>query len=135
MSGLLGASEIRDIAQRIGVTPTKKLGQNFVVDANTCRRIVKSADVNEHDIALEIDRMIMEDLFGVDQSKVYILAPNMNEANRSMGANKNRYIILNRPEQLLGTINPEVIITPNAYQRPDYEDFMDMIRTRKLTSS
>jgi 16S rRNA (adenine1518-N6/adenine1519-N6)-dimethyltransferase len=54
MSGLLGASEIRDIAQRIGVTPTKKLGQNFVVDANTCRRIVKSADVNEHDIALEI---------------------------------------------------------------------------------
>ena len=54
MSGLLGASEIREIAARIGVNPTKKLGQNFVVDANTCRRIVKSADVEKNDIALEI---------------------------------------------------------------------------------
>ena len=54
MSGLLGAAEIREIASRIGVNPTKKLGQNFVVDANTCRRIVKSADVQKSDIALEI---------------------------------------------------------------------------------
>jgi len=54
MSGLLGAAEIREIAARIGVNPTKKLGQNFVVDANTCRRIVKSADVHEGDVALEI---------------------------------------------------------------------------------
>ena len=54
MSGLLGAAEIREIASRIGVNPTKKLGQNFVVDANTCRRIVKSADVEKSDIALEI---------------------------------------------------------------------------------
>jgi 16S rRNA (adenine1518-N6/adenine1519-N6)-dimethyltransferase len=54
MSGLLGASEIREIAERIGVKPTKKLGQNFVVDANTCRRIVKAAEVNESDVALEI---------------------------------------------------------------------------------
>jgi 16S rRNA (adenine1518-N6/adenine1519-N6)-dimethyltransferase len=54
MSGLLGAAEIREIAARIGVNPTKKLGQNFVVDANTCRRIVKAADVDKNDIALEI---------------------------------------------------------------------------------
>jgi 16S rRNA (adenine1518-N6/adenine1519-N6)-dimethyltransferase len=54
MSGLLGAAEIREIAERIGVKPTKKLGQNFVVDANTCRRIVKAAEVNSSDVALEI---------------------------------------------------------------------------------
>ena len=54
MSNLLGAAEIREIAQRIGLRPTKKLGQNFVVDANTCRKIVKSADVGPTDIALEI---------------------------------------------------------------------------------
>lgn len=54
MSGLLGAAEIREIAERIGVRPTKKLGQNFVVDANTCRKIVKSADVGPGDVALEI---------------------------------------------------------------------------------
>ena len=54
MSNLLGAAEIREIAERIGLRPTKKLGQNFVVDANTCRKIVKSADVGPTDIALEI---------------------------------------------------------------------------------
>ena len=54
MRSLLGATEIREIAARIDLTPTKKLGQNFVVDGNTCRRIVKSADVTKSDIALEI---------------------------------------------------------------------------------
>ena len=54
MSNLLGAAEIREIAERIGLRPTKKLSQNFVVDANTCRKIVKSADVGPTDIALEI---------------------------------------------------------------------------------
>lgn len=54
MTSLLGAAEIREIAARIGVNPTKKLGQNFVVDANTCRRIVKIADVQPDDVALEI---------------------------------------------------------------------------------
>ena len=54
MASLLGAAEIREIATRIGVNPTKKLGQNFVVDANTCRRIVKVADVRSDDVALEI---------------------------------------------------------------------------------
>jgi 16S rRNA (adenine1518-N6/adenine1519-N6)-dimethyltransferase len=54
MSGLLGAVEIREIASRLDLKPTKKLGQNFVVDANTCRRIVKAADVLSDDVALEI---------------------------------------------------------------------------------
>jgi 16S rRNA (adenine1518-N6/adenine1519-N6)-dimethyltransferase len=54
MGNLLGAAEIREIAERIGVRPTKKLGQNFVVDANTCRKIVKGADVGSEDVALEI---------------------------------------------------------------------------------
>lgn len=54
MASLLGAAEIREIAGRIGVSPTKKLGQNFVVDPNTCRRIVKTAEVQPEDVALEI---------------------------------------------------------------------------------
>jgi len=54
MGQLLGAAQIREIAAAIGVVPTKKLGQNFVVDANTCRRIVKIAQVQPTDTALEI---------------------------------------------------------------------------------
>lgn len=54
MSTLLGAVEIRQLAQQLDLKPTKKLGQNFVVDANTCRKIVKLAQVGPDDIALEI---------------------------------------------------------------------------------
>jgi 16S rRNA (adenine1518-N6/adenine1519-N6)-dimethyltransferase len=54
MTNLLGASEIRDLANKLDLKPTKKLGQNFVVDANTCRKIVKLAEVGNKDIALEI---------------------------------------------------------------------------------
>ena len=54
MSNLLGAAEIREIAERLGVRPTKKLGQNFVIDANTCRKIVNVAGVESSDVALEI---------------------------------------------------------------------------------
>jgi 16S rRNA (adenine1518-N6/adenine1519-N6)-dimethyltransferase len=54
VSILLGATEIRELAAKLDLKPTKKLGQNFVVDANTCRKIVKLADVTSTDIALEI---------------------------------------------------------------------------------
>jgi 16S rRNA (adenine1518-N6/adenine1519-N6)-dimethyltransferase len=45
MGALLGPAEIRDLAELLGIQPTKKLGQNFVIDANTVRRIVKAAGV------------------------------------------------------------------------------------------
>jgi 16S rRNA (adenine1518-N6/adenine1519-N6)-dimethyltransferase len=45
VSALLGPAEIRDLAELLGIQPTKKLGQNFVIDANTVRRIVKAAGV------------------------------------------------------------------------------------------
>ncbi|HZX98975.1 MAG TPA: 16S rRNA (adenine(1518)-N(6)/adenine(1519)-N(6))-dimethyltransferase, partial [Dermatophilaceae bacterium] len=44
-AGLLGAGQIRDLAGRLGVRPTKKWGQNFVIDGNTVRRIVRLADL------------------------------------------------------------------------------------------
>ncbi|RLP73700.1 16S rRNA (adenine(1518)-N(6)/adenine(1519)-N(6))-dimethyltransferase RsmA [Mycetocola tolaasinivorans] len=51
---LLGPAEIRDLAEMLDVTPTKKLGQNFVVDANTVRKIVKVANVEAGDAVIEI---------------------------------------------------------------------------------
>jgi len=54
MTNLLGASEIRELAAQLDLKPTKKLGQNFVVDSNICRKIVKLAQVGKDDIALEI---------------------------------------------------------------------------------
>ena len=43
---LLGAARVRELAARLGLRPTKQWGQNFVVDANTVRRIVRLAGVS-----------------------------------------------------------------------------------------
>ncbi|HOA87075.1 MAG: 16S rRNA (adenine(1518)-N(6)/adenine(1519)-N(6))-dimethyltransferase RsmA [Microbacteriaceae bacterium] len=51
---LLGPAEIRALAEALDVTPTKKLGQNFVIDANTVRRIVKTADVRPGEKVVEV---------------------------------------------------------------------------------
>ncbi|WP_250027862.1 16S rRNA (adenine(1518)-N(6)/adenine(1519)-N(6))-dimethyltransferase RsmA [Paractinoplanes maris] len=51
---LLGPAEIRELAARLGVAPTKKLGQNFLHDPNTIRRIVTAAGLTPDDVALEV---------------------------------------------------------------------------------
>ncbi|KDA06017.1 16S rRNA methyltransferase [Microbacterium sp. CH12i] len=51
---LLGASEIRRLAAELDVTPTKKLGQNFVVDANTVRKIVQVGAVKAGERVVEV---------------------------------------------------------------------------------
>ena len=51
---LLGPAEIRDLAELLGIQPTKKLGQNFVIDANTVRRIVRIAGVTAGMTAVEV---------------------------------------------------------------------------------
>jgi 16S rRNA (adenine1518-N6/adenine1519-N6)-dimethyltransferase len=51
---LLGPADVRALAASLDVRPTKRLGQNFVHDANTVRRIVTTAQVTEDDVVLEI---------------------------------------------------------------------------------
>ncbi|WP_019135084.1 16S rRNA (adenine(1518)-N(6)/adenine(1519)-N(6))-dimethyltransferase RsmA [Cellulomonas massiliensis] len=51
---LLGPAEIRALAERAGVRPTKTLGQNFVLDAGTVRKIVRQADVEPGQRVVEV---------------------------------------------------------------------------------
>jgi 16S rRNA (adenine1518-N6/adenine1519-N6)-dimethyltransferase len=53
-NGYLGPAEIRDLAALLDLNPTKRLGQNFVVDANTVRRIVATSGVTGDDTVLEV---------------------------------------------------------------------------------
>jgi len=53
-AALLGPAEIREIAERLGVRPSKRLGQNFVVDPGTVRRIVALAGLAPDDMVLEV---------------------------------------------------------------------------------
>ncbi|WP_445263181.1 16S rRNA (adenine(1518)-N(6)/adenine(1519)-N(6))-dimethyltransferase RsmA [Pseudokineococcus sp. 5B2Z-1] len=51
---LLAPSDVRALATRLGVRPTKTLGQNFVIDAGTVQRIVRRAGVGADDVVLEV---------------------------------------------------------------------------------
>jgi 16S rRNA (adenine1518-N6/adenine1519-N6)-dimethyltransferase len=50
----LGPAEVRRLCADLGLSPSKRLGQNFVHDANTVRRIVRTADVGPHSVVLEV---------------------------------------------------------------------------------
>jgi 16S rRNA (adenine1518-N6/adenine1519-N6)-dimethyltransferase len=51
---LLGPAEVRELATRLGLRPTKTLGQNFVHDPNTVRRIVRAAELDPADVVVEV---------------------------------------------------------------------------------
>ena len=53
-ASLLGASQIRELAAELDLRPTKQWGQNFVVDANTVRRIVRVSGVGPQDTVVEV---------------------------------------------------------------------------------
>src|SRR3954471_22745871 len=54
LTALLGPAVIRDLARQLDLRPTKTLGQNFLHDANTIRRIVRAAQLRPDDVVLEV---------------------------------------------------------------------------------
>ena len=54
MGSLLGPVQIRELAERLGIRPTKTLGQNFVHDPNTIRRIARAAELSPDEAVLEV---------------------------------------------------------------------------------
>jgi 16S rRNA (adenine1518-N6/adenine1519-N6)-dimethyltransferase len=53
-SGLLSAADVRALAASLSLRPTKTLGQNFVIDPNTVRRLVRTAGVGVDDVVVEV---------------------------------------------------------------------------------
>ncbi|MFT4010411.1 MAG: 16S rRNA (adenine(1518)-N(6)/adenine(1519)-N(6))-dimethyltransferase RsmA [Nocardioidaceae bacterium] len=51
---LLGPAEVRSLAAELGVRPTKQRGQNFVIDPNTVRRIVRASAIAADDVVVEV---------------------------------------------------------------------------------
>ena len=125
MSNLLGAAEIREIAERIGVRPTKKLGQNFVVDANTCRKIVKSADVGSDDVALEIGPGLGSLTLAMMESAREViaieiddrLAAELPDTAKRHGFDANKLTIINEDAMSVSTlpIEPTVLVANLPY--------------------
>ena len=51
---LLTTAHVRDLLGVTGVRPTKSLGQNFVTDPGTVRRIVRTAGIEPGDVVVEV---------------------------------------------------------------------------------
>ena len=51
---LLGPADVRRLAATLDLRPTKQRGQNFVIDPNTVRRIVRASGVGPDDVVLEV---------------------------------------------------------------------------------
>ncbi|WP_372728632.1 16S rRNA (adenine(1518)-N(6)/adenine(1519)-N(6))-dimethyltransferase RsmA [Nocardioides sp.] len=51
---LLGPADVRRLADELDLRPSKQRGQNFVIDANTVRRIVREAHVSADDVVIEV---------------------------------------------------------------------------------
>jgi len=51
---LLGPAEVRSLAAALDLRPRKQRGQNFVIDANTVRRIVRESGITDRDVVVEV---------------------------------------------------------------------------------
>lgn len=51
---LLGPADVRSLAAAVGLRPSKQRGQNFVIDPNTVRRIVRASGVEGDDVVVEV---------------------------------------------------------------------------------
>lgn len=77
--GLLGPTAVRDLAERLGLRPTKQRGQNFVIDANTVRRIVAASKIGPDDVVLEIGPGLGSLTLGLLETAQHVLAVEIDE--------------------------------------------------------
>jgi 16S rRNA (adenine1518-N6/adenine1519-N6)-dimethyltransferase len=71
---LMGPAEVRAIAARLDLRPTKQRGQNFVIDANTIRRIVATAKLQRDDVVLEVGPGLGSLTLGLLQAVARVIA-------------------------------------------------------------
>lgn len=101
---LLGPVEIRELAEKMQVTPTKKLGQNFVVDPNTVRKIVRLAGVRKQDSVLEIGPGLGSLTLGITETGATVTAV---EIDRRLATQLPVTVSTFQPEAKLDVINAD----------------------------
>ena len=73
-NGLLDATAVRELANQLGLRPSKQRGQNFVTDANTVRRIVAASSVTADDVVLEVGPGLGSLTLGLLQAARHVIA-------------------------------------------------------------
>ena len=107
MSGvLLGPVEIRQLAELLDIQPTKKLGQNFVIDANTVRRIVKSAGVTAGETVVEVGPGLGSLTLGLLETGAAVVAV---EIDKRLAAQLPVTVSTYQPEAVLTVITDDAL--------------------------
>ncbi|MBX9471518.1 16S rRNA (adenine(1518)-N(6)/adenine(1519)-N(6))-dimethyltransferase RsmA [Microcella sp.] len=115
MSGLLGPAEVRDLAALLDVTPTKKLGQNFVHDANTVRRIVATAALEPGEPVLEVGPGLGSLTLGILEAGHPVVAI---EVDARLAAQLPLTVGELQPEAELGVVTADALRIPAAPDAP-----------------
>ena len=76
---MLDPSAVRALVRELGLRPTKQRGQNFVVDANTVRRIVRLAEVGPDEVVLEVGPGLGSLTLGLLEAAGSVLAVEVDE--------------------------------------------------------
>lgn len=71
---LPNVTQIREIASRHGISPSKALGQNFVVDPNTIRKLIRLADIQADDLVVEVGPGLGALTLGLSEAAAEIVA-------------------------------------------------------------
>jgi len=103
---LLGPAEIRDLAALLDIQPTKKLGQNFVIDANTVRRIVKTAGVVAGETVVEVGPGLGSLTLGLLETGAAVVAV---EIDRRLAAQLPLTVQLMQPDAQLTVITEDAL--------------------------
>ena len=103
---LLGAAEIRELATKLDLNPSKGLGQNFVIDGNVCQRIVRQVKINEADIALEIGPGLGSLTLAILETAIPLIAVEIDER---LAKQLPETVTAHNPDAKLTVINQDAI--------------------------
>ena len=107
--GLLGPAEVRALAAHLGLRPSKARGQNFVIDPNTVRRIVRAAELDPDDLVVEV-------------------GPGLGSLTLGLLAAVHRVVAV-EVDPVLAAALPATV----AWRRPDLADRLEVIAADALT--
>jgi 16S rRNA (adenine1518-N6/adenine1519-N6)-dimethyltransferase len=111
---LLGPAEIRDLAELLDVTPTKKLGQNFVHDGNTVRRIVHVAGVQRGESVLEIGPGLGSLTLGLLEAGASVIAV---EIDHRLAEQLPHTVAIMQPGTPITVVRADALRSPNCPAR------------------
>jgi 16S rRNA (adenine1518-N6/adenine1519-N6)-dimethyltransferase len=115
---LLGAAAVRERAEQLGIHPTKRWGQNFVVDANTVRRIVRVADVHADTVVVEVGPGLGSLTLGLLETGASVMAVEIDPALAAgLAATVDRYLPASRDR--LSVINEDALHLTELPLPPD----------------